>query len=232
MTKLEQIKKSIQQTKEKRESHVCKVFEIKFDMSHLSKEKLNFLSMLFIEAKWIYNFQLSQVDIFKCSDKLKEVEVINKDKQKESREIKNLSSQMIQAIIDRTKQSVVNLSKSKKKGNDIGRLKFKSQVNSIPLKQFNNTFKIISKNYIKLQRFKKHFKVKGLDQLPKICDIANATLIKRNKEFYIKITCFLPKEENIRTGKSIGLDFGIKDSVIDSNGNKYLFQFPETIQLK
>ena len=232
MTKSEQIKKSILQTKEKRKSQICKVFELKFDKSHLSKEKLNFLNMLFVEAKWIYNFQLSQADIFKCSDKLKEVEVLNKDKQKEKREIKNLSSQMIQAIIDRTKQSIVNLSKSKKKGNSIGRLKFKSQISSIPLKQFNNTFKIISKNYIKLQGFKKYFKVKGLDQLPKICDIANATLIKMNKEYYLKVTCFLPKEEKIKTGKSVGLDFGIKDSVIDSNGNKYLFQFSESKQLK
>ena len=232
MTKSEQIKKSIQQTKEKRKSQVCKIFEIKFDKSHLSKEKRTFLNMLFVEAKWIYNFQLSQEDIFKCSDKLKEVEVLNKDKQKEKREIKNLSSQMIQAVVDRIKQNIINLSKAKKKGNNIGGLKFKSQINSIPLKQFNNTFKIINMNYIKLQGFKKYFKVIGLKQIKNEYDIANAILIKRNKEYYLKVTCFLSKEEKIKTGKLVGLDFGIKDSVVDSNGEKYLFQFPETKAIK
>ena len=92
MTKNEKIKQSILQTREERKSQVCKTFEVKFDKSHLSKEKLNHLKMLFIEAKWLYNYQLSLEDMFGFSYKIKEVEILNKEKRKERREIKYLSS--------------------------------------------------------------------------------------------------------------------------------------------
>lgn len=232
MTKSEKIKASILKTKEKRKFQDCKVFEVKFDKSHLSRSKTRYLNMLFVEAKWVYNFQLSQDDILNCSYKLKEVDVLNKNKEKEKRRIVHLSSQMVQGIVYRTRQNILNLSKARDACCKIGQLKFKSQVNSIPLKQFNNTYKIESKNYIKLQGFKGRFKVAGLSQLPDGCDIANAVLIKRRNDFYIKIVCFVAKRKRKDTCAVIGLDFGIKDSIVDSNGNKYVFQFPETKQLK
>lgn len=232
MNKSDKIKQSFQKTKEKRKNQICKVYTIKFDKSHLSKEKLNWLNRLFLEAKWLYNYQLSLDNIFSCSDKLKEVEILNKDKEKETRKIKHLSSQMKQGLVDRTKQNIINLSKAKNKGNIIGRLKFKSEINSIPLKQFNNTYKIENDNYIKLQGFKKHFKVSGLKQIPENSDYADATLIKKNNNFYLKITTFQEKPTKNKTNNVIGLDFGIKDNIIDSNGNKYNFNFSETIRLK
>ena len=54
----------VKQTKEKRKSQVCKVHELKFDKSHLSKEKLMYLNKLFLEAKWLYNFILATDNIF------------------------------------------------------------------------------------------------------------------------------------------------------------------------
>jgi len=234
MTKNEKIKQSKLQTREKRKSQDCKVFEVKIDKSHLSKEKLHHLQMLFIEAKWLYNYQLSLDDIFDFSYKIKEIEVLNRERQKEKREIKHLSAQMRQALIGRTQQNVLYLSRANKKGYKIGRLRFKSQVNSIPLIQFGNTHKIEkSKKFVKIQGFKKkRIKVNGLNQIPEGADIANATLVSRNRDYYLKIVCFVSKEERIETGKSIGLDFGIKDNIVDSNGNKYNFQFPEPVLLK
>jgi transposase len=232
MTKNEQIKESIRQTREKRKTQVCKVYTVKFDKSHLSKDKLNFLNMLFLEAKWLYNYQISTNNIFNFNYKIKEVEAKNKEGNKVIKELKYLSSQMRQALIERTKQSVLALSRLKKAGNKIGRLKFKSKVYSIPLQQYGNTYKIQNKNYIKLQGYKTGFKVMGLRQIPKDVDIANANLVKRTGDFYLKITCFVPKEKRTQTGKMIGLDFGIKDNVTDSNGVKTSFQFPETKQLK
>jgi len=139
---------------------------------------------------------------------------------------------MIQGIVERTKQNIINLSKAKKRGLKVGNLKYKSYVNSIPLTQFNNTYRIENDSYIKLQGFKKHFKVIGLSQIPKDAEIANAFLVRRNRNYYLKITCFVEKQQKIKTGKVIGLDFGIKDSIVDSDCNKYNFSFPESKQLK
>jgi len=231
--KNEKIKQAIQQTREKRKSQDCKVFEVKFDKSHLSKEKLQHLKMLFIEAKWLYNYQLSLEAIFSLSWKIKEVGVLNREGQKEKRELSYLSAQMRQALTARTQQNVLSLSRAKKKGCKIGRLKFKSQINSIPLVQFGITHRIKNEKYVRIQGFgRKCLRVIGLHQIPENADIANANLISRNGNYYLKITCFVSKEERIKTGKSIGLDFGIKDNVVDSDGNKYNFQFSESKSLK
>ena len=219
-------------TRNRRKNQICKTYTVKVDYSHLSKNQLNYLNMLFIEAKWLYNAQLSSSNIFTFDYKTKEIQILDKDKQLVKREIKYLSSQMKQALVFRTRDNIVNLSKSKKHGNSVGRLKFKSIINSIPLTQYDTTYKIKSSKYIHIQKFKKDFKVMGLNQIPQEVEFANATLIRRNNNFYLKVTCFLPKTDKVLTGKSIGLDFGIKDSVVDSNGNKYSFQFPETRQLK
>ena len=232
-SKNEKIKQSILQTRTRRKFLDCKTFEVKFDKSHLSNEKLYRLKMLFIEAKWLYNYQLSFEDIFSFSYKTKEVEVLNRKKQKEKREIRYLSSQMRQALAERVKQNIINLSKARKKGYKVGKLKFKSRVNSIPLVQFGITHRIENEDYVKIQGFgRKQFKVNGLDQISEDAEIANAVLISRNGDYYLKIICFLPKKEKAKTGKSIGLDFGIRDNVVDSDSNKYSFQFPEPKSLK
>ena len=139
MTKSEQIKKSLSKTKKRRQLQNCKVFTIKVDKSHLSREKISHLRRTFLETKWLYNFILSQDNIFDFDSKLKSVEVLNKDKEKECRELIALSSQMKQAIVDRTIQNIINLSKVKKKGKTVGKLKYKSVVNAVPLKQNNST---------------------------------------------------------------------------------------------
>jgi putative transposase len=227
-------KQSILDTKEKRKSQTCRVFEIKLDNSHLSLEKKEYLKRLFLEAKWFYNFILNSDDIFKFNEKIKIVSVLNKDKERESRDLKFLTAQMRQAIKDRTIGSILSLSTKKKRGKhkEVGRLKFKSSINSIPLKQFNVTYRIENRKYIFLQGFKKHFKVSGLNQIPEKAEFANANLIKKPSGYYIKVTCFVQKIKKVKSNKSIGLDFGIKDSVITSDGDKYFFNFPETKRIK
>jgi len=225
---------SILKTKEKRKEQTCKVFEIKIDSSHLSIEKSNYLKRLFLEAKWYYNFILASEDIFKFDDKQVKISVLNKDKKEEEREIKFLSSQMRQGIKGKCIDAIKSLSTKKKKGKakEVGRLKFKSQCNSISLNQFNSTYRIENKKYIFIQGFKKHFKVIGLDQIPERPEFANAKLIQKPSGYYLKITCFFPKVKKEQTHKSIGLDFGIKDSIVTSDGEKYNFQFSETKQIK
>lgn len=225
-------KESRDNTRLKRELQVCKVFELKLDVSHLSKDKKEYLNRLFLEAKWFYNYLLSSEDIFKFNDKVKEVCILNKDKQLESRELKFLTAQMKQDLKQKCFSSIKMFSSKKKQKNKVGKLKFKSRVCSVPLRQFGITYRIENKNYVFIQGFKKHFKVLGLDQIPEQAELANANLVRKPSGYYLKVTCFVPKEQKLESGKSIGLDFGIKDNITDSNGNKYNFYFQESKQLK
>ena len=193
-TKSETIKKSLSETREKRKFQDCKVYELKLDISHIHKKKLNDLNLLFTEAKYLYNHILSDSqsnDIFLFDTKIDIVNVLNKDKNKITKELNIIGSQIKQSIHSRMLDSISALSKLKEKGYKIGKLKFKSRINSIPLKQFDTTYRFHPEkpNYVKIQNIKGYFKVNGIKQIPKDSEFANATLIKKNNNFYLSITC-------------------------------------------
>jgi len=217
-------------THQKRKLQTCKVFEVKVDKSHLNQTTKEHLNRLFLEAKWIYNHILSQNNIFEADYKVDEVEVKVKNKF-EIREINYLSAQMKQSILDRTKDNIKGLSESKKK-RKIGKLKFKSEIKSIPLNQFNVTYKILDDKYIKVQCIKQKLKVNGLDQIPESSDIANANLVHKNGNYYVQITTFQKKEEFKPKNKSIGIDFGIKNQLTLSNGIAIKYSIPLTERIK
>jgi putative transposase len=124
---------------------------------------------------------------------------------------------------------------AKKKGNKVGRLKFKSQYTSIDLNQYNNTHKIVSKNKIKIAGIKQHLRVFGLEQIKSDYEIANAKLVKKANGYYIKLTCFEFIKESDFTNEvkpDVGLDFGIKDSIITSDGKKFKVSIEESERLK
>jgi len=225
---------TLKETRERRKHQKCSVYEIKIDKSHLSKEKHEYLKKAFLEAKWLYNYLLATNDIKNASTKCKEVIVLNKDKEEEIRYLENISSQMKQGILERIISSTKMLKTKIERGreNEVGRLKFKSEYNSIPLKQFGVTYKIINDKYIKLQGFKKPFRVIGLKQIPEDAEIANANLVRIAGDYYFKITCFTKKEERVKTNKKIGLDFGIMDNITTSNGDKINISVPESKGIK
>jgi len=227
-------KMSILATREKRQYQDCKVFSLKIDASHLSKEKENYLKRIFLEGKWYYNYILSCEDVFTFDAKQTIVNILNKDKQLEERIIKHLTAQMRADIKTRIMSSIKGLATKKRNGkaNQVGRLKFKSVCNSIPLRQSGMTYRFENGKYIFIQGFKKHFKILGFNQIPQNAELANAQLIRRASGYYIQAICFTPKTEKLITNNFIGLDFGIKDSIVDSNGNKYNFQFPESKAIK
>jgi len=225
--------KTKNETKARHENMDCKVFELKIDYDKLSKEKLNHLNKMFTEAKWQYNYMLSQEDIFKYDYKVKQVKIKNKDGNFEDRIIDVLGSQMKQGLFQRMKQNIINLSKSKKKGNDIGMLKFKSRIDSIPLNQYGITYKFNdNKRYIKIQGLNKWIRVFGFKQIPEDAEFANAVLLRKPSGYYVKITCFLPKKERVMTNKSVGIDFGIKNSLTLSNGEKIDIKFRTSSKIK
>jgi putative transposase len=234
MSKSDKIKESLKKTRQKRKSQTCKVFEIKIDESKLSNEKLRKLNDCFVQSKWIYNHLLSQEKDVKFDPKSKNinVNVFNEKTQKcDKVENRNLTigSQIKQSICERFVKNIISLSKLKGKGFKIGKLKFKKEVNSVPLKQFGCTYRIIDNKTIRIQSIGE-LKVNGLEQIVGL-EKANAHLIKKTSGYYIKITCYKEKE-NLETFGNIGIDFGIKDSIVLSDGRKFSWNFEIPDKLK
>ena len=82
---------------------------------------------------------------------------------------------------------------------------------------------IPNKNHIRipkagLVKFREDYDFAKLN-ITKICNIT----IERSKtnKYYCSICCDIEQKEYEHTGEVIGIDLGIKDLVIDSNGNKY-----------
>ena len=235
----------VNSTKLRHENMSCKTFEIKIDKSHLSTEKLNYLNMLFVEAKWLYNYILSTEKIFDFDTKVNEVNVLNKDKELETRNLVHLSSQMKQSIQQRLENAVKSLStrkknlknkKKKTKRDRIGRIKFTSNVESITLNQYNITYRIKDNKYLILQtpNYHKKYKIKieGYNQIPKDSEITCSTLIHRHDDFYLKITCFVPKEIIEPKQESIGIDFGLETTAVLRDGHYENLKIKENKRLR
>ena len=45
-------------TREKRKTQTCKTFRFKIDWDRLNEHQKESLKMMFVEAKWIYNYRL------------------------------------------------------------------------------------------------------------------------------------------------------------------------------
>lgn len=225
MSKAETIKNTLKETKERRKEQICRSFVVKVDMSHLSQQKLEMLNRLFLEAKWFYNHAIAN-DPFGLDYKIKSAMVKVGDKFEE-RSLDVISSQIKQEMLYDIRDSIINLAKKRKTGEKVGKLKFKSYVQSIPLKQFGNTYKIIDGKYIKVQNIKGKINVDGLNQIPEYAEIANARLIRKHDDYYLRIVTYtfktdLAEEKKERTvptdNSAIGIDFGIGRQLTFSNG--------------
>ena len=146
---------------------------------------------------------------------------------------------MKQGIVERVKRSLFSLKRAKERGIRVGKLSFKSEVRSIPLKQYGITYKISGdRNRIKIQGIKKNFRVLELHQIPKNAELAEAHLVKKASGYYLHVVCYLPKEDVLkeigerRLKEPIGIDLGIKHQLTLSNGEKFSWYIPESKRLK
>ena len=217
LAKNRQIKKTMKETLARHEKMTCKTYELKIDRSHLSEETTRVLRLLFLEAKWFYNHLIAQGEVWNADYAIKTVMVKNKDRLLEPRELTRLSSQMRQEIIARAKDNIVGLSVSKKKGRKVGALKFKSRINSIPLKQKGITYRIEG-NRIRIQNVRQPLKVRGLHQIPEGAELTSATLEQRNGDYFIHITVFQPKTRKQFSLKELAVDAGIEKQLTLNNG--------------
>ena len=217
-------------TRERRSHMDCRVISVKIQENRLSKAKLEKLRRCFPEAKWLYNAVVATDTLSLEDTSLVQVKV--KDTFEE-REIRCLSAQMKQSVVDSAKTNVSNLSKAKRKGLKVGRLQFKKECNEINLKQFGQTYAIKGKNKIRVEKIGV-LVVNGLEQINiDEVEFANAKLIKKPSGFYIHLTIYTKKQPQPVIAKEVlGLDMGIKDQLTFSNGVKVNFYLEESEQLK
>ena len=62
-----------------RKTQSCKQYELKMDVSHLSRQTLKALLTLFLEAKSLYNYVLAKGNIFETDYRIDTVETKVKD---------------------------------------------------------------------------------------------------------------------------------------------------------
>jgi putative transposase len=228
-----QIKETMKATHEKRRAQALRVYELKVNCRHLSKENRTKLNFLFIQAKWISNFLLSQEDIF-AFNYAQHKDITHKDKDGNDVTVTmDIPSVYYRGVTDQVKQDIVNLSKKKKAGGKVGRLKFKKEVNCVPMR--TGYLKVKSRKAITIPGFK-DLHVHGLDQFyDSSYEIADAKIIRKASGFYVKVSVCVDKAalpKRAATGREVGLDFGIKDAIVTSDGDRFNFEARESEQLK
>ncbi len=232
MDKAEKIKRALQETKERRKGQRPVVFQLK--LQNLSREKERDLRRALLEAKWLYNWLVSDTQRLDLpANKVREVEV-KVGEVFESRELLLLGSQVKQEIADRLKGNLKALARLKEKGHKVGSLKYRPFVNSIPLKQRGVTFSLDrDKNRVRIQKLGT-FRVLGLRQIPPEAEIASAVLVRKPSGYYLHVTCYVSKESSSRQtiGEAVAVDFGIHAKLTLSNGVKIDFELRETERLK
>ena len=231
------IKASMAETHARRKSQICRVFELKVSIRHNPKSVFEKLSNCFKESKWVINDMLSlskdnpenSMFDYKYTEH-RDVVHYDKDKNPVTSSI-TLPSVLHRATVAQKKTDIVNLAKAKKKGIKVGALKFKSEVNCIPI--ITGYTQILDGCRITIPGFRK-LRVHGIDQLHGFekFEIADAKLVRKASGYYVKISVMLPKESRNPTGRNVGLDFGIKDSVTTSYGDKYNCKVRESDRLK
>ena len=236
----QKIKDSLIATRERRQTQDIKVIELKVNCHQTSKETFAKMNDCFKQAKWVVNDMLATSKIADKDNNIfkyeylshRKVHRLDKDENLIEETI-TLSSVMHRGIVKSVKTDIVNLSKAKKKGLKVGTLKFRSEVNSIPM--IPGPWLCVRDNsHITIPGFA-NLKVYGLEQLKKFkeYEIADGKFIRKASGFYVHLSICIPKQKKIekKKYKEVGLDFGIKDNIVTSDGEKLNCNVRESEQL-
>ncbi len=225
-------------TRKKRKRQICRVYRVKIDISHLNKAQKTHLKMIFVEAKWLYNDALTFMNDHDINDydmKVQIVKGLDKDKKPVTHELKYLGSQMKQSVIQGIKHNLQSLASLKKHNHKVGSLRYKSDYNSINLKQHKVTYRFYDEKHIGLQGFNGHIKIKGANQFWNIpgIEFANAKLLSLPDGYYLAITTYCNKGGEQKNYKpEIGIDMGIKTTITTSDGRKIKVLIEESERIK
>ena len=234
LTKNARISESMRVTRERRRNQICKTIDLKIQANKLSKTQREALTRLFLEAKWIRNDALAHgIDGYELGPTVQ----VKVGDEIETRELSAIGSQMKQSVITQLKNDRKALAARKKKGHKVGSLKFVSEVNSVDLKQYGSTHKFVGKNKMKLQNVPKHVRVSGRSQVPEGAEFANAKLVKRPDGYHVILTIFVDKDseavrDEFEPGTVIGVDMGIREAFVFSDGSRVNAVVGESDRLK
>ncbi len=230
--KKQQIKASLKATRARRQTQTCQVFEFKLSKRSFTQKTREHFNRLFLEAKWFVNHALAQPNLFQVDTRVKTV-LVKVGDHYQDRQLTVLSSQMKQALLDRLQVNVRSLSTKKQQGEKIGKLRFRARVCSIPLKQYENTYSFPQHNRLKLAKHKKLIKIRGMDQIPKDADFANAHLLQRHGDYFLNVTTYVPKEKPVhQIPTMIAFDVGLGKQFTFSNGLELEYRIGVTQNLK
>lgn len=242
LAKNARIKATGKQTRERRKTMTVRTRELKIATNKLTVKQRDELDRLFLEAKWIRNSALGEQRF--DDDYLKElggrVPVRLPDGTFEVRDLNVIGGQQSQAVMTELRNNRSALAASKKKGRQVGALKFTREVTSINLAQFGGTHRIDQKgSRIKVANVNGWMRVHGMHQFEGVDEIANAKLVKRPDGYFLIVTTYtMPAPDVGRVnqtpvfGTEIGIDMGVATHLTLSDGTKIDAMFEETGRLR
>ena len=227
-----------QATAKRRQLQAAKTYQLKIVSNKLTAKQKSVLDQVFLQAKWYTNDVINHLETGKLNEyasSTKEVNVrLGSDSDEyETRKLTHLSAQVKQAIVSRIGDSLSALKVLKSKGNRVGRLRYTKEINSLPLKQYGKTHKIVDENTVRIVKIGQ-VKVKGLQHIPQDAEFATATLNHKPDGYYVHLTVFIPVTLDFswESRPDIGIDLGIKDTLITSEGHKYRVRVEVSSRLK
>ena len=241
LAKNESIRQTMKFTHDKRKNQVCKVYKVKIKQSALSSTQKEQLTRMFLEAKWLYNDILNWSTLSEDNSPFNyvisnKVQVKLPDGSFEERELTTIHSQMKQEVQRQICNNIKTLSKLKKRGlQNSGKLKFKSEVNKVHIKQLPKNFIRRGKHFVKIPNIKGEVRVNGLKQIPDGVDFACAELLNTPKGYYLTITTYISKDQIVKKSlieDTLGIDFGCQTNFTTSKGEKINCIVEESERLK
>ena len=227
LAKNKKIAQTRQATKKRRQFQAAKTYQLKIVSNKLSAKQKSALDQAFLQAKWYTNDIINHLETGKLSEYASSTKAVNvrlgsDSDEYETRRLTQLSAQVKQAIVSRIGDSLSALKTLKSKGSRVGRLTYAKEVASLPLKQYGHTHKIVDKSTLHIVKIGQ-VTVKGLQQIPQDAEFATATLNHKPDGYYVHLTVFIPIVVDLSWGTrpDVGIDLGIKDTLITSEGQKY-----------
>lgn len=238
LVKNKKIAQTRQETAKRRQLQAAKTYQLKIVENKLSARQKYALDQVFLQAKWYTNDVVNHLESGKLSGyvsstKTVDVRLGSGSDEYETRKLTHLSAQVKQAIVSRIGDSLSALKALKSKGNRVGRLTYAKEVTSLPLKQYGNTHKIVDENTLHIVKIGR-VRVKGLQQIPQDAEFAAATLNRKPDGYYVHLTVFIPVVVDLdwEARPDVGIDLGIKDTLITSTGQKHHVRVEVSSRLK
>ena len=238
LAKNKKIAQTRQETAKRRQLQAAKTYQLKIVSNKLSVEQRSALEQVFLQAKWYTNDVINHLESGKLSEYASSVKSVNvrlgsDSGEYETRKLTQLSAQVKQAIVSRIGDSLSALKALKSKGNRVGGLRYTKEVDSLPLNQYGKTHRIVNESTFRIVKIGQ-VTVKGLQQIPQDAEFATATLNHKPDGYYVHLTVFIPVTLDFswESRTDVGIDLGIKDALITSEGHKYRVRVEVSSRLK